>query len=51
MYIDPGKSITVKITLRLKCAPQVATIPGYLKISRVIGKEQTSKLHEFKLIK
>lgn len=50
-YINPGKSITIKITFKLKSTPQVASIPGYIKVSRVIGKEQSSKIYEFKLVK
>ncbi len=50
-YIEPGKSITIKITFKLRSTPPVASIPGYIKISRVIGKEQSSKIYEFKLVK
>lgn len=50
-YIEPGKFITIKVTFKLRCAPQAASIPCYIKVSRVIGKEQSSKIYEFKLVK
>ena len=51
--VEPGKSTLVKVTFKLGCTPQFSEISGYLLCTRADSAtgEQTSKIHDFKLVK